>query len=160
MHNKSWGAVLSATCAIAFASASKADEITTVESRTTMPSGSSLTVRSTTEGNPANADVLSRRTVIMPSGPVATSSSSSSVVESSGLGNPLYIKRVSALREQLSKAVSKGWLTGSDVTIYQNRLDDLTAKANAVDASPGSSNALEKQINEFNIDFSSKIAGH
>jgi hypothetical protein len=161
MHNKSLIAVLSATCAIAFGSVGRAEEITTVESTTTTPAGSSMTIRSTTEGNPADAVTLGRRTLIVPTGgPVASNSSSSSVTESTGLGNPVYIKRVSALREQLNNAISKGWLTGSDVTAYQSRLDDLSAKANAVDSSDGSSNSLEKQINEFNIEFSSKIAGH
>jgi len=160
MHNKSLGAVLSATCAIAFVSAGRADDLTTVESTTTMPSGSSVTVRSTTEGNPADAVTLGRRAVIVPTGRAATSSSSSSVTLTSGRGNPVYIRRVSALREQLGNAVSKGWLTGSDVTSYQTRLDDLTAKANAIDSTSAASSALEKQINQFNIDFSSKIAGH
>jgi hypothetical protein len=160
MNNKSLGALLSATCAIAFVSASRADEVTTVESTTTMPSGSSVTVKSTTEGDPANAVTLGRRAIIVPTGPAATRSSSSSVTESTGVGNPIYIKRVSNLRNQVTDAATKGWISGSEASTYQTRLSDLAAKANAVDSSAGSSNALEKQINQFNIEFSNRIAGH
>jgi hypothetical protein len=143
---------------LAFASAGRADEITTVESTTTMPTGSSVTIRSTTEGNPANADLLSRRTLIVPTGPVATNESSSSISQTQGLGNPKYIKRVNALREQVNTAVTRGWLTDADASPYRSKLDDLLAKANAVDSSDASSNALEKQINEVNIELSNKLA--
>jgi hypothetical protein len=161
MHNNSWSAVLSATCVLAFASAVRADEITTVESTTTTPAGSSFTTRSTTEGDPANAELLSRRTLIVPTGgPIATNESSSSMSQTQGVGNPKYIKRVNALREQVNTAVNKGWLTDADATPYRSRLDNLLAKANAVDSSDSSSNALEKQINEVNIELSDRLAKH
>jgi hypothetical protein len=145
---------------LAFASACGADEITTVESTTTMPTGSSVTVRQTTEGNPADAVELGRRTLIVPTGPIASRESTSSVTETKGLGNPKYIKRVSALRDQVNDAVSKGWLTDADAAPYRSMLDDLSAKAGALDSSDASSNSLEKQINEVNIDLSNKLAKH
>jgi hypothetical protein len=160
MQRKIWAQLSSMTCLLAFATASRADEITTVQSTTRLPGGSSVTVNQITQGNPANAVPLRRTTLIMPTGPVASSSSSSTLIEKQGLGNPIYIKRVENLREQLNTALAKGWLNSADASPFQMRIDDLSAKAHAVDMSTSYSNSLEKEINSLNIDLSQKLAGH
>ena len=146
----------------AFATACSAD-VTTIEERTSTPGGSSVTVRSTTEGNPNKSVPLSRTTLIMPMRRRPYYTSTSTVTEYPGLGRPSYMKRVTMLREQLNDGLAKGWITTTDASMFQARLDELAAKAEAADsmrASSLASDSLENQINGLNIDLSRRLDSH
>jgi hypothetical protein len=73
------------------------------------------------------------------------------------------MKRVNMLRDQVTEGLAKGWMNSTDASVFQARLDELAAKAAAIDpmgASSAATDFLESQINALNIDLSRKLNSH
>lgn len=150
--------------------AASADEQVIIEktggpSYSTVISPATTTYTKTTVVQPAPLDTVTTRTVsVAPDAPIVSRSSSSTTIseEQSGLGKPLYGERLRALKEQLDKAESKGWITGTEALSLNNRYNDLVAQEAAVRAHgylKVDCDAIEKNLTGFNIQLSQDMAG-
>ena len=121
-----------------------ADSVTTT---TIMPGVTDVIV------TPPDQVVTSEKMMIVPAPSSSTTTVSKSVETiNSGLGLPKFDTRIQHLREQLNKGIANGWISSSDAVSFSNRLNDLGAVQNTA-----SSEILEKQLNQLNIDLSNRM---
>jgi hypothetical protein len=136
--------LLLSACLFAGAGIASADTITQT---TIMPGTSEVVVTQ------PDQVITSQKMMLVPS-PSSSTTTTTKTVETlnSGLGEPKFDTRIQRLRDQVNKAISNGWISTSDAVVFSNRLNDLSAVQNTA-----SSEVLEKQLNQINIDLSGKM---
>jgi hypothetical protein len=106
-------------------------------------------------------DVESSRLLLVPTGPISSSSSVTTITETARLGKENFARRLSLMKDQLDNGISRGWINSDDAIALSaeygsllGQLDQLSAQGYSSEAG----NSLERQLNKFNIDLSQRMS--
>jgi len=113
---------------------------------------------------PDSGSVHSRKTIIQSTTTPSSSSSTETTVEQRGVMGikhanvfvPKYKERLNTYAEQIHMGLTKGWLSNENATHFSaelDRLNALEAKVAAQNFAKPASDDLDKQITQFNIEF-------
>lgn len=103
----------------------------------------------------------SRRLLIFPANPVSSSSSVTTITDVPFSGKENFARRLELMKEQLDTGISRGWIHPEDAAVLNQDYVDLVAQLNLSTAqgmSLDQQNALERRLNQFNIDLSQHMS--